>query len=942
VTNKWILWFQTDSGEITMNLMLAGTKIATTIFVLLWALISSAQTFPNPATFLVGADGYGAAPYSVALGDFNGDGKAQLAVALQCKYYVWCITFGGLVNVLGGAVYDAGGSYSHFVTQGDFNGDGIPDLVLINQYSCETCSDTSVSVLLGSGDGTFQTAKSYATGIANTFSLAVADFDSDGKQDLALAAGSTIQLVLGNGDGTFRAGQIFSLGNLNSISIAAGDFNSDGKSDLVIAGGSAAGVSVLLGNGNGTFQPAQTYSSGGSAQLVEIGDFDNDGISDLAALNGSSIGVLLGNGEGTFKAPQVNASTGSAMALGDLNGDGKLDLAVVSGSITVLLGNGDGTFQAGQSYNAGGIFGGWPSPAWVAIGDFDGDAKPDLAVGVDYMNNTDPQISYSTDSVSILTGKGDGTFSGKILPGLGSSTSVADFNGDGNLDLASANGSTINLLEGYGDGTFQVPLSIQLSGWSANWIVAGDFNGDKNADLAAAGGSTMGVLLANGDGTFQSVQTYSLGATMATFIGVADFNGDSKLDLAVSTDSSTNVSVFLGNGDGTFGSAQVYATAGQGDFPMGVGDFNGDAKPDLVFANVNSTIALIRGNGDGTFQPPIISDLSSAFAPASLAAGDFNGDSIADVVVALRNDANYNSWEVMEGSLDGTFVLGANSSNFLGAVAEGAAARDFNGDGLADAIITYDVGIAFSTSDGSYYNVSGAVNAIGDFNNDGKPDLVIGATVLINAAVGVPEVTLSPTSLNFPTQLVFTTSRPQTVTVTNSGGGILNVTSITATGPFSQTNTCNTPLAPGSSCTITVAFSPTTKGILSGDVSITDNAPGSPQTVKLTGTGTYVKLLPTSLKFGNQPVGTKSLPKKVTLTNKGSVAVRITSIAITGVNAADFAETNNCGRRVAPGASCSIKATFTPSVKGIRAADISVSDNGGGSPQKVHLSGTGT
>jgi hypothetical protein len=254
-----------------MNLMLAGTKTATTIFVLLGSVICSAQTFPNPATFLEGGDGYGAAPYSVALGDFNGDGKVELAVAVQCKDYVYCGTFGGLVNVLGGASYDAGGLYSHFVSHGDFNGDGIRDLVLINRYSCESCSDTSVSVLLGNADGTFQIAKSYATGSANTFSLCIADFDSDGKQDLALAAGSTIQLVLGNGDGTFRAGQTFSPGNLTSISIAAGDFNSDGKSDLVIAGGSAAGVSVLLGNGNGTFQPAQTYSSGGPAQLVEIG-----------------------------------------------------------------------------------------------------------------------------------------------------------------------------------------------------------------------------------------------------------------------------------------------------------------------------------------------------------------------------------------------------------------------------------------------------------------------------------------------------------------------------------------------------------------------------------------------------------------------------------------------------------------------------------------------
>ena len=121
-----------------------------------------------------------------------------------------------------------------------------------------------------------------------------------------------------------------------------------------------------------------------------------------------------------------------------------------------------------------------------------------------------------------------------------------------------------------------------------------------------------------------------------------------------------------------------------------------------------------------------------------------------------------------------------------------------------------------------------------------------------------------------------------------------------------------------------------------------DNAPGSPQKVPLTGTGTYVQLVPTTLNFGTQPVGTRSLAKKITLTNKGSAAVNITSISITGIDAKDFAETNTCGKSVASGASCFIKVTFKPLVKGKRTADVSVYDNGGGSPQKVGLIGTGT
>jgi Abnormal spindle-like microcephaly-assoc'd, ASPM-SPD-2-Hydin len=173
------------------------------------------------------------------------------------------------------------------------------------------------------------------------------------------------------------------------------------------------------------------------------------------------------------------------------------------------------------------------------------------------------------------------------------------------------------------------------------------------------------------------------------------------------------------------------------------------------------------------------------------------------------------------------------------------------------------------------------------------------------SGVGVlPAVTLSPTKLIFSTQVVFTTSAAQTVTLTNTGLGILSISKISLTGPFSQTNTCGTSLAAGGNCTFTVTFRPTTVGTLTGAVSISDNAPGNPQKIPLTGFGTYVKLAPTSLNFGNQPVGTKSLPKRITLSNKGSVAVSFTSVTMTGTNAADSTETNTRGTSVAAGASC--------------------------------------
>lgn len=210
--------------------------------------------------------------------------------------------------------------------------------------------------------------------------------------------------------------------------------------------------------------------------------------------------------------------------------------------------------------------------------------------------------------------------------------------------------------------------------------------------------------------------------------------------------------------------------------------------------------------------------------------------------------------------------------------------------------------------------------------------------------IGVsPTVTFSPTSLTFATQLVFTQSNAQTVSLTNTGLGILTIASISASGQFAETNTCGATVNPGASCTISVTFNPKSKGSLTGSISVTDNAPGSPQKVTLTGIGTYIQLAPTSLNFGTQPVGTKSLPKKITVTNKGSAAVSISGVSITGTNAGDFAiGSNTCRASLASGASCFVKVTFTPSARGKRTANVSVSDNGGGSPQKVSLTGTGT
>jgi hypothetical protein len=217
---------------------------------------------------------------------------------------------------------------------------------------------------------------------------------------------------------------------------------------------------------------------------------------------------------------------------------------------------------------------------------------------------------------------------------------------------------------------------------------------------------------------------------------------------------------------------------------------------------------------------------------------------------------------------------------------------------------------------------------------------------VLSQVVNGPVVTLSSTRLTFSTRAIGTTSPATTVTLRNTDTASLTITGIAITGTnagdFAQTHTCGSSLAAGASCGISVTFKPTASGTRTAALSITDNAAGSPQRVTLSGVGTTAKLPATSLSFGSVAVGTTSVAKTVTLTNVGTTTLTITGMAITGTNAGDFAQTNTCGTSVAAGASCFVTVTFTPSATGKRTAAISVSDNGGGSPQKVSLTGTGT
>lgn len=412
----------------------------------------------------------------------------------------------------------------------------------------------------------------------------------------------------------------------------------------------ATTTSIAATGGLDTFKLTATVSESGIAVPL------SGTVSFLDTTNANAVLGTAALGTGTAllnwtsaKSPVVGPGP-YAIAVGDFNGDGIADLAVTSkdnGTVTILLGKGDGTFTPAS----GGPVTVGSAPVALLTGDFNADGNLDLAV-----------VNSDDGTVTILLGNGDGTFTqaanSPITVGTKPrSLAVADFNRDGIADLAVANygDGTVTILLSNGDGTFRQPAGSPVNAGTTPYsVAAGDFNGDGIPDLAIANGAadTVTILLGAGDGTFTQAPTSPTTPGFApTVVAIADFNGDGKADLAVANNGNNTVTILLGNGDGTFAqAANSPVKVGTSPYSVVVGDFDGDGIADLAVANASGngpkstykgTVTILQGNGDGTFTPAPQSPVPVGNWPISIAAGDFNQDGIPDLAVT-----NYSSGTV--------------------------------------------------------------------------------------------------------------------------------------------------------------------------------------------------------------------------------------------------------------------------------------------------------
>jgi hypothetical protein len=700
----------------------------------------------------------------VVTADVNGDGKLDL---------IYQTPLGPASPVIEVALGNGDGSFGtpHAIPSGpsgvgflgqfsiaDVNQDGKPDLIV---GASTIPFDSVLLVYLGNGDGTFQSPL-LSAGPTSTFEdvglsgqMGIGDFDGDGVVDLVVSGSNgTLSFFKGDKQGHFSLRNTISDFNTPG-SVYAVDLNGDGRLDLVGLCGPCAWVSVYIGNGDGTFQPKANYAGPNNATSVVVKDMNNDGHPDLVISNFvDTVDILLNRGDGTFSNTAASETTYAGInpkvvAVQDLDGDGTLDIAVLSwNGLGILRGLGNLSYASVKQYPATNVE---LLLTPIVVGDFDGDGHTDFGIP-------------SNDGLVLMVGRGDGTFNSADAYDIGyqvSGLAEGDFNGDKIPDLAVGTSSFMpRILLGKGDGTFTVTADEKQPTANGGFVVAGDFNGDGKVDLLVKEGrvENSSLSLGNGDGTFAAPTTFAPAGLQTDFV-VQDLNNDGIPDLLTVNDQT--LTAFIGQANQTY--TQVVSTLSTPLFGnLAFGDVNQDGKVDIVFNNYSSSpgsggqVVIALGNGDGTFSEGATYDVTSS-APAT-AVADVDGDGHMDIILAnavvVGNNGQLQGGagiQVLYGHGDGTFDAAVNvpTPHFVGLMAS----ADLNMDGVADLVLSD--GLVVTVMNGAANRTFGAPRdylaggspatpVIMDLNGDGGPDLVFAntdtntittATVLLNLGV---------------------------------------------------------------------------------------------------------------------------------------------------------------------------------------------------------------
>ncbi len=587
----------------------------------------------------------------------------------------------------------------------------------------------------------FAAAPAYLAG-ASPVAIAGADVNDDGFHDIVTANHTTpgmVSVLLNQGGGSFDLPKSFPSGGSNPSSLVIADFNNNGKLDIAVTNQSSGAVSILRGSGTGVFRRPQSYAAGPSPTAINVSDFNADGAPDIVVANSSTttLSVLINNGDGTFGAPtSLNLGTiALAVTTGDFDNDGNNDFIAsghdvtcpnrcepINSRVTLFLGHGDGTFSSGWTFNA------LSSPGDLIVADFDFDNKLDL-VSID----THADDKYPGKNVNVFFGNGDGTFQNPLYYVVGSTPArvdVGDTDDDGLLDIVVLKPpgpiQNVVILRGTIDGLFHPP-QWHDGGVKPAGLSVVDYTGDGVVDIGVVntvgGAGTVTVMINNGSGGFPpSPPRYG---NKATYLAVADFTGDGQLDFAGTGISYTGISVYAGIGGGGFQYVADF-TGGEKEEHVHADDFDSDGLPDLAISVDPQgygyvSVALASGDND-VFQ--INKGYNAIDDAQSVAVADLNSDGMPDVVVASK----YTALAVLYGTGGG--AIGSPVLLATGATTWTVKVDDLNHDGVPDLVTPSKV--LFGTGNGSFltpvsHGGQGCFVTIGDFNQDNALDLATAA-----------------------------------------------------------------------------------------------------------------------------------------------------------------------------------------------------------------------